>query len=327
MGCNKKKRGVLLLNMGGPDSIESIEPFLYNLFSDNNIVNIPLSSLLQKPFARFLSKMRAKKVAGYYKAIGGKSPIVEITQRQAVALENFLNALDEKVSVYMAMRYSPPFTEDVINQIRQDCVGHLVVLSLYPHYSRATSYSSLQKVREILSKIPEINATYVEEWYDHPIYIEALQEKIQDAMKKLKQPANAHIIFSAHGLPQKLVDEGDPYLDHINITIQSLEKAMDLPPWTLAFQSKLGPIKWIEPFTEDVIKELGMEGQKEIIIVPISFVSDHVETQYEIDILYSKLANENGIDNFVRVDSLNVTPKFIQALAGLVQERYRQQSG
>ncbi|MDP3261121.1 MAG: ferrochelatase [Thermodesulfovibrionales bacterium] len=333
----------MLLNLGGPDSIQAVKPFLYNLFSDRKIIQLG-PPFLQKPLARLISTMRHKKTESYYRLIGGRSPILDITNAQAKALEEELNQSAEaqkrrsaEVSsfqtsrlpdfqtvfkVFVGMRYWHPLIEDVIPQIYNDGIRKLIGLSLYPQYSLATSGSTLSKFREAASK-HSMEVFCTPAWYDHPLYIVALVDVIKKGIEsfnsKLQTPnseLNIHVLFSAHSLPEKFIDEGDPYVRHIERTIEDIVKQIPVK-WHLSYQSKSGPVKWLGPSTNEKLRELAGRNIKNILIVPISFVSDHIETLYEIDILYMQMAKDLGI-NLKRTESLNTHPLFIEALKDIV---------
>jgi ferrochelatase len=324
---DNKTIGVIMLNLGGPDSLQAIRPFLYNLFSDREIIRLG-PPFLQKPLAWLISTLRSKKTAAMYSKIGGKSPILDITTAQAEALENVLNT-DVRASntplqfkVYTGMRYWHPFMKDTVNKIVEDGVKRLIVLTLYPHYSKATTGSSVDDFKRAI-KGSDINIDYIEEWYDFPAYIDSLTDLIAGGAEKFRG-SDFEILYSAHSLPQSFIDEGDPYLDHIKRTIEKVNERLAKEPynitgpkWHLSFQSKTGPVKWLEPSTEDTINKLSKEGCGNLFVVPISFVSDHIETLYEIDIQYKELAEEKGI-NLKRCVSLNTSDKFIYALKELI---------
>lgn len=314
--------GVLLLNLGGPDSLQAVRPFLYNLFSDREIIRLG-PPFLQKPLAWLISTLRSKKTSGMYGLIGGRSPIIEITQAQANALEDSLNEQRTvPFKVYAGMRYWRPFIDDVIPAIHRDGIKKVIVLSLYPQYSVTTSGSSISQVKKVLSDYP-IDIDCVSSWYNHPLYIETLVDVIEKGIKSFSPSAGeVHVLFSAHSLPQKIIDEGDPYVTETVGTINDIVKSLPVK-WSLSYQSKSGPVKWLEPSTEEMLEKLAGEGIKNLLVVPISFVSDHIETLYEIDILYKKMAAGLGI-NLKRSESLNTHPKFISALRDIVMTRVRE---
>jgi ferrochelatase len=328
--------GIVLLNLGGPDSLKAVRPFLYNLFSDRNIIRLG-PSFMQKPLASLISTFRSKKTEKLYSLIGGKSPIVDITTTQAKALEEELKSkiqnLNSKITfkVYVAMRYWHPLIEEVIPDIYNNGIRKIVVLTLYPHYSVTTTGSSLLKLKEFLKDYP-LETSYISQWFNHPLYIEALVDLIREGIesfhikseiKNPKSKIDIHVLFSAHSLPQEFIDRGDPYVDHIKGTISEITKLLPVI-WHLSYQSKTGPVKWLEPSTEDKLEELAREGARNVLVVPISFVSDHIETLYEIDILYQNMAQELGI-TLKRVNSLNIHPVFVKALADMVMQNVKKE--
>lgn len=323
----------MLLNLGGPDSLSAVRPFLYNLFSDREIIKLG-PPVLQKPIATLISLLRSGKSRGMYDRIGGKSPINDITQAQAEALEKALNRVtgsgESNFRVYMGMRYWHPFIHDVVNRMFEDGIRRFIVLSLYPHYSKTTSGSAISAFKRALqvSGIPddEYTVRYVEQWYDHPLYINSLAEVILQGMEELGTEDFA-LLYSAHGLPKSFIREGDPYLDHIHATISLVNDRLSAAPyqvsrlkWFLSFQSRTGPVEWLKPSTEETIETLAGKGEKHLLVVPVSFVSDHVETLYEIDILFHDLAAKLGV-TLHRCRSLNTSAAFIRTLQGLVMER------
>lgn len=327
VGDNKDTTGIVLLNLGGPDSLQAVRPFLYNLFSDRDIIRLG-PSFLQKPIAWIISTLRSKKTEEMYSRIGGKSPILEITTAQAEALEKALNQGSEGMfQVYIGMRYWHPFIKDTVQKIRDDGVKHLMVLSLYPHYSKATTGSSVTDFKRSI-KDNDFDIQYIEQWPDFPAYIDALAALIAEGVSNFN---NEHyeVLYSAHSLPQSFIDEGDPYLDHIKLTIEKVNEGLSISPyniqeltWHLSFQSKTGPVKWLEPSTEEAINNLAKKGCKNLFVVPISFVSDHIETLYEIDILYKELAERQGI-NMKRCKAFNTSEKFILALRDLIMSKIK----
>jgi len=307
---------VVLLQMGGPDSLESVEPFLYNLFSDRDIIKIG-PAFLQPFIARMIVKKRAPKSAANYRDIGGKSPLRELTEEQGRELEKLLGP-DYRCCV--AMRYWHPFVKDTLAALKNEGIRKIVALSLYPHYSRATSGSSFNDLeRGIKASGAEFQLRYVRHFYNHPLYIKALAERIESGLAGFEERSQVQLFFSAHSLPQSFIDEGDPYLDHIQETVRLTMEHFGGVSHHLAFQSRAGPVKWLEPSTGDKLKELAAKGHKQVLMVPLSFVSDHIETLHEIDIEYREEAHHLGITDFRRMESLNSSPLFIQCLADLVR--------
>lgn len=334
--------------MGGPDSLQSVKPFLENLFSDRDIIRLG-PSFLQKPISSLIIKIKLKKSLSAYEVIGGRSPLTDITFQQAKALEDSLNKMSnestpdiQRFKVFVVMRYWHPFAMEAINQIYRQGIKDLIVIPLYPQYSRATSGSSIKNLIETLANITgqdismpqeyllaytikysSLNVRFIPSWYNHSLYIESLVDKIKDAFEffrrsfKIKDPeSEVPVLFSAHSLPQKFIEQGDPYVEQTRGTINEILKRITIK-WHLSYQSKSGPVKWLEPSTEDKIIQFAKRGVKNLLVVPISFVSDHIETLYEIDILYKNIAKRHNI-NLHRTESLNTTPKFIEALKDIV---------
>ncbi len=309
------RTAVVLLNMGGPDSLEAVEPFLENLFSDPEILRFPLSGLLQKPLARWIARRRAPKVIPKYRRIGGRSPLREITEAQGRALGA---ELGDGTTVHVAMRYWHPRADAVARELLAAGAERLVVVPLYPHFSRATTGSSLADLEAALaaaglSGLPRVT---VRSWEEFGPYVDALGEATREA---LAEAPGATLLLSAHGLPVKRIREGDPYLAHVEATARALAERLPGVPWRLAFQSRAGPVRWLEPSVEDELKALAGQGVTGIVVVPLSFVSDHIETLHEIDVEYRELSQELGIQTFVRAPSLNTRPAFVRALAALVR--------
>lgn len=314
--------GVLLLNLGGPEQLSDVRPFLFNLFSDPEIIRIPIRAL-QKPLAWLISTSRAKKSQANYEKIGGGSPLRRITEEQARALETRLRAQGHDAKVYIGMRYWHPFTEDALVEIQQDEIEQLVILPLYPQFSISTSGSSFREIEKIWTEQPHLRPphyTAIADWYKEPGYLQAMSELIAAEIDKCPNPDRAHIFFSAHGVPVSYVEEaGDPYQLEIEDCTKSIVATLGRDnAHSLAYQSKVGPIEWLQPYTEDAIVRLAQAGVDELVVVPISFVSEHIETLEEIDIEYREIAEEAGIHTFNRVPALDTNPVFIQTLCDLV---------
>jgi protoporphyrin/coproporphyrin ferrochelatase len=314
--------GVLLLNLGGPEQLSDVRPFLFNLFSDPEIIRIPIAAF-QKPLAWIISTSRAKKSQANYEKIGGGSPLRRITEAQARALESQLRSQGEDAKVYIGMRYWHPFTEDALAQIKQDEIEQLVILPLYPQFSISTSGSSFRLIEKIWNENPHLKPpqyTVIADWYQEPGYLQAMSELIATEIDKCPNPDLAHVFFSAHGVPVSYVEEaGDPYQTEIEeCTELIMQKIGRQNNHSLAYQSKVGPIEWLQPYTEDAIVGLAEKGVTELVVVPISFVSEHIETLEEIDIEYREIAEEAGIHTFNRVPALDTNPVFIQTLVDLV---------
>ncbi|NJK38164.1 MAG: ferrochelatase [Oscillatoriales cyanobacterium RM1_1_9] len=316
--------GVLLLNLGGPEQLEDVRPFLYNLFSDPEIIRLPFP-WLQAPLAWMISTLRYNKSQENYRSIGGGSPLRRITEEQALALQDCLQLTGHDALVYVGMRYWHPFTEEALAKIKRDKVEKLVILPLYPQFSISTSGSSFRLLNRLWEEDPalqQIEYTVIPSWYDRPGYLRAMTQLIQQELDQCNNADQAHIFFSAHGVPLNYVkDAGDPYQQEIEGCTALVMQMLNRPnPHTLAYQSRVGPVEWLKPYTEEAIPELAQQGVEELVVVPISFVSEHIETLEEIDMEYRELAEESGIKHFHRVPALNTHPEFINDLAEMVEE-------
>lgn len=307
--------GIVLLNLGGPERLADVEPFLYNLFSDRQIIRLG-PAFLQKPIAWLIARRRAPKSMESYRRIGGGSPLNRITAEQARALEDVL-AGDIPCRVGMAMRYWQPFAGEILERFRRHGIERLVALTLYPHYSVATTGSSLADLRE---KAAGFTLAAVESYPDHPGYVQALAATIGEGLAAMGD--GARVVYSAHSLPVKFIEEGDPYCDHLRRTIAAVEKITGVRG-EIGYQSRSGPVRWLTPSTPDTLRRLAGEGCRKVLMVPISFVSDHVETLYEIDMQYREIAAGLGIE-LARSRSLNTDPLFIGALKDLVLQCCRE---
>lgn len=325
---NDKPIGIVLLQLGGPDSLENVEPFLYNLFCDPDIIDLPFAFLFRKPLARFISRCRAPKVQEYYRRIGRKSPILKLTLRQAKALEKaLLGKVNSRIAI--AMRYWHPMTENAINEMRRAGVEKVLLLPLYPHFSKTTTGSSVNEWKRVLRRqgVNGFSVDVVEEYCEHPLYIKALVRNINIALKRVKasERSNVNLVFSAHGTPTKLVKAGDPYQSQIIRTYNAVVKEGNFGlQHHLCYQSKVGPEKWLEPSLDDTIKRLAGEKVTHVIVIPIAFVSDHSETLWEINIETKEEAKHLGMKYFDMSPGLNTNPLFIQALADIVQKKVKQ---
>lgn len=314
------KLGVILFQLGGPDSIEAIEPFLYNLFCDPDIIDFPFARIARQPLARLIASRRAKHVARHYAEIGGKSPLLEFTMRQAEALETALRPeFDARVAV--AMRYWRPFTEEAIRQVKRHAPEEVVLLPLYPQYSKTTTGSSLNEwTRRYRPNGWNPRVHVVREFYEDPAYLNSVVESVDRSMAGFPDPREVDVVFSAHSLPMSVVEKGDPYQRQIEHTTELVWQRGGWPARRhLCYQSKVGASKWLRPSMHETVKRLAAEGRKHVLVVPISFVSDHVETLHEIDIEHREQARSLGIHDYRMVPGLNDSPSFIGALAGLVR--------
>jgi len=304
---------VVLLNLGGPDSLDAVEPFLRNLFSDRDIFKIPVGQPL---FARLIAKLRAPKVRERYKKIGGKSPINEWTALQAGKLEDALQKESVDIDVHVGMRYWRPEIRNSAVRLSGIDIEKIVLLPLYPHYSVTTTGSSFREWQRAYTG-PPARLVYVDHYYDNETYIAAINQRIDEAILLFPETVrdDIQIVFSAHGTPQRLVIQGDPYSRQIGKTVEKVmaKRGFD-HPHHLCFQSKVGPMKWLKPSTRETLIALGAEHKKQILVVPISFVSDHIETLFELEIEYREIAINAGIENYGVMKGLNDSDLFVSAL-------------
>jgi protoporphyrin/coproporphyrin ferrochelatase len=315
-----KKTAVVLLNLGGPDSPGAVQPFLENLFNDPDIFKLPF----QKTLARFVSKKRAPKVIGEYNLIGGKSPINEWTELQRKMLEDKLRSTGRDFDVHTAMRYWHPLTSVTAAEIEKRNYDQIILLPLYPHFSVSTTGSSFNEWKRVY-RGDASKVKYVNNYYDNSLYIKAINERIDQSLLKFPEERrrNVQLVFSAHGTPVSYVKKGDPYSGHIKSTIDLVMKDRNHShQHHLCYQSKVGPAKWLEPATDTKIEELAERGYKDLLIIPISFVSDHVETSFELDIEYRHVADENKIENYIVMEGLNDSQTFIDSLFELTMKHY-----
>jgi len=378
--------GVVLFQLGGPDSLAAVEPFLYNLFLDPDIIDFPFARLARPALAKVISSRRARKVQEHYASIGGKSPIGELTGLQARALERELRkTLDARVLV--AMRYWHPLTEEAIREIETQGFSRLVLLPLYPQYSRTTTGSSLNEWNRRYRPRPDVEVRTVVSFYDHPCYLDAVVEKInqglaafrtvleetdegrglsksgvrcqasgaaapekdrkrvsgtsggrldapprrdlgQQPVETVDLPADVVLLFSAHGVPMSVIEAGDPYQRHVEETVRLV---MERGGWPnrhrLCYQSRVGPGRWLEPMLHVALQQLAAEAEHRVLVIPISFVTDHIETLSEIDIEARAFAGDLGIEQFSLMPALNDSPQFIAALASIVLQALGVTSG
>ncbi len=315
-----ERRGVLLFNLGGPETLADVRPFLFNLFSDPDIIRIR-NATARRALAWLIATTRQRKSRDLYRQIGGGSPLRRITGQQAAALEQRLASRGMQARVYVGMRCWKPSIDEAVDRIRKDGITRLAALPLFPQFSFTTTGSCFNYLRPLLEKsglARRIAVSYVQSWFDNPLYLECMADLILEARAKFTStdPGAVHLLYSAHSIPARYVDEGDPYLEQTRRTVELLDGRLgNASPSTLAFQSKVGPVKWLEPATSKVLQEMGKKGIERVLAVPVSFVSDHIETLQEIDILYRDLAAAAGIREFYRAAAPNLHPKFIDALA------------
>ena len=316
------KRAVVLLQLGGPDSLNAVEPFLYNLFCDPDIIDIPGAFLFRKALARLISSRRAPKVQELYKRIGRRSPILKQTQLQARRLSEALQASGNPMEVLIAMRYWHPMTEEIVRTLVEKNIEEVILLPLYPHFSKATTGSSVNEWNRVTRALHahSIRTKVVKEYFDHPLYINALVSNINRALARVPAAdrSKVQLVFSAHGTPMKLVCDGDPYSHHIRKTYERVvEKGNFNLPHLLCFQSKVGPQKWLEPSLTGTIERLAHEKVSHVVVIPIAFVSDHIETLSEINMEAKDEAKKLGIKYFDMMPALLTHPSFIACLKDL----------
>jgi ferrochelatase len=323
--AKKKRIGIVLFQLGGPDSLEAVEPFLLNLFLDPDIIPLGPLGLLRRPIAKLISTRRSIPVAGKYAEIGRRSPIQMLTERQRLRLVEALSPHLDAVAV-TAMRYWHPLTSEAAEALRKaGPLDEIVLLPLYPHYSYATTLSSLKEWRRVYGKgeggPPQRT---IDHFYDHPMYIQALVQRIGSMLRQFADSSRIHLIFSAHGLPMSLVEKGDPYPKQIEATVRmvcelGMKKHAGWPrTHLLCYQSRVGPAKWLQPPLTGTIERLAHEGVKEMLVVPISFVTEHIETLHEINIEARAEAKKLGVEKFRMMPAVGDSPLFIAALKDVV---------
>jgi ferrochelatase len=317
-----RRVGIVLFQLGGPDTLEAIEPFLYNLFCDPDIIDFPFARIGRKALAKLISTTRARKVQHHYSTIGGGSPIRRHTERQARALEAELRNRGLDARCFVAMRYWHPFTREAIEQLRAAECEEVVLLPLYPQYSSTTTGSSLNEWNRLFRDDLPLHS--IETFYRDTMYLDAVVEKINEALARFPNPQRPEIIFSAHSVPLSVIDKGDPYQRQIEETVRLL---MDRGGWLnthrLCYQSKVGASKWLQPSLHHSLKQLSAAQVREVCIVPVAFVSDHVETLAEINHEARHEAQHLGFTQFEMSAGLNDSPKFIHALGQIVQNALR----
>ena len=314
-------RGVLMLNLGGPETIEAVKPFLYRLFADPEIIRIPFAPL-RKLVAWSIATAREKESQNLYRTIGGGSPIRKYTDLQAQGTEARLREAGKIADVRTAFTCAPPLVEDVVRDMAGRGVRRFLSFPLYPQYSFTTTRGALTRAAAAVHRFaPSSSIWEIRSWCAHPLFLRAHAAIIREALERFDPAAGEpiHLLFSAHSIPETLVTrDGDPYKDQIEETVAGVREAAGWTgPWSLAWQSRLGPIKWLEPSTPSEIERLAAAGVRRILIVPIAFVSDHIETLCEIDIQFAELARKAGIKEFIKTPGLNAHPLFLDALADI----------
>jgi len=318
------KKAIILFNLGGPDKLENVEPFLFNLFNDPAILNLP--TLLRYPAAKLISNRRAPVAKKIYKELGGTSPILKLTEEQSGALEKKLNQNQtrDEYKCFIVMRCWNPRAVDVIKNVQLFKPDEIVLMPLYPQYSAATSGSSIKEWKDVCKKNNYDIKTSIICCY--PTDKNFINAHTQEIIKKIKDLKNYKLIFSAHGLPEKNIKKGDPYQWQVEQSVKKIVESLgdENLDWVLSYQSRVGPLKWIGPSTDDIIVENSKIG-KHIALVPIAFVSEHSETLVELDIEYKKLAEDNGCKNYTRIPALGINEDFIKTMSELIikKEEYK----
>ena len=314
------KLGIVLFNLGGPDGLDAVEPFLRNLFSDPAIISLP--GIVRKPLARFIARRRSPFARTIYRHIGGRSPILEETNRQARALEAALRSSELEVKAVVAMRYWYPFSEAAVEALQQFKPDQIVLLPLYPQFSTTTSASSFEDwnraAHEVGLKAPAVRVCC---YPANAGFIAALAEKIRAAMENPTPGLSYRLLLSAHGLPKRVVAKGDPYQWQVEHTARALVDRLGIKnlDWSVCYQSRVGPLKWLEPATDAEIRRAGVDG-KGVVVAPIAFVSEHSETLVELDIEYGKLAQASGVPDYRRVGTVSADRVFVNGLVELVRK-------
>jgi len=313
------RSGIALLQFGGPDSPEAIRPFLRDLFDDPEILAFP--AIVRKPLAWTIAKFRAPLVAENYAKMGGASPIGMWTAKQADALRRAM----PDVPVEVAMRsWRPPIADAVAKLLAAGC-DEILALPLYPQYSFTTTRSSMTELHAQLKRQAKgraIRLRTVRSWPTHPGYVESTCGIVRRELAKFAKPP--HVLFNAHGLPMKVVLAGDPYPSEIRDTVEACVRSLGLPEdrWSLSFQSRVGYLEWLRPYTEEEIPRLGKSGVRDLLVVPLAFVCDHFETLYEMRILQAGIAKEAGVERYVVAPALNDDATFLAALADIAREGF-----
>lgn len=313
-----KRRAVVLMNLGGPDSLAAVKPFLHNLFADPAIIGLPV--VLRLVLARLIASRRAATARGIYAHLGGASPLLANTQMQAQALEA---ALGPGWRCFVGMRYWHPLTEEAVTAVKAWAPDEVVLLPLYPQFSATTTASSLAAWhRETARRGLNLPTREIRSYPTAPGYIAALAALVAHTLDEAAGgPAPVRLLFSAHGLPMKIVRSGDPYPQEVAATAAAVAAAIggDRLDWRVCYQSRVGPLKWLGPSVDEELRRAGRDGAA-VVVVPISFVSEHSETLVELDRDYRRAAEAAGVPGYHRVPAIGSDPRFIGALAALVRE-------
>lgn len=319
------KTGIVMLNLGGPATLDEVEPFLLELFADREIIQLPL----QKWLGPFIARRRTPKVRSLYAGIGGGSPILRYTEAQGRGMVARLDRISPDTAphkFYVAFRYANPKSDDALRAMQADGVQRAVAFTQYPQFSCSTTGSSLNELWRAAARTGLRHAfewSIIDRWPVHPGFIDAMTDTVREGMEQF-DPADREkvlILFSAHSLPLDVIDRGDAYPQEVGASVQRVVEQLGRSnPYILAYQSDVGPVRWLGPSTEQVLRRLGARGQKHVLVVPIAFTSDHIETLSELDKEYGEVAHEAGITQYVRAPALNDRPLFLDGLAQIVRE-------
>jgi ferrochelatase len=324
------KTGIALLNMGSPASPGDVRRFLRQLFLDIEMFRFPGERLVRPFFAALISSLRAGRVRGRYRVLGGTSPLLPLTQKQAAGLEAALLERGYSVPVEVCMRYSHPFSTEAVTRLRARGAGEVLGLPLYPQFSQSTSGSSLLALRlAAQGNRPSVSLREIAHWCDDPDYHAALGKRILACRERFGQEEAVGLLLVAHSVPERFVLRGDPYVEQVEETVMGILNVLDREttahlPWLLAYQSQVGPVRWVGPTVEQALEAMLGDGLRSVIVVPVSFVSDHLETLYDIDLIYRRQAIEMGFERFERIESLNASGDFVGLLANLVINRFEE---
>jgi ferrochelatase len=319
------KTGIVMMNLGGPANLDEVEPFLLELFADREIIQLPFQSWL----GPFIARRRAPKVRGLYQKIGGGSPILRYTQAQGEGMVARLDRLSPETAphgFYVAFRYVQPKSEDALRAMARDGVRRAVAFTQYPQFSCSTTGSSLNELWRAADRAGLRDAfewSIIDRWPVHDGFVDAMAETVRDGLEQFDpaQRDQVLLLFSAHSLPLDVIDRGDAYPQEVGASVQAVVERLGRPnPYLLAYQSEVGPVRWLGPSTEKVIRRLGARGVKQLLVVPIAFTSDHIETLSELDREYGEVAHQVGITEYRRTPALNDRPRFLDALAHIVQQ-------
>jgi len=317
--------GIVMLNLGGPRTLDEVGTFLGRLFADREIIRLPV----QKVLAPLIARMRTPKVRRYYAEIGGGSPLLDWTRRQGELMVVRLDELSPATAPhrpYIAFRYSDPLSDDTLRQMHADGIRRVVAFTQYPQYSCASTGSSLNELWRALDRQGLTDAfewSVIDRWYDHPAYLEMCAETVRAGLERFDDSLRDRVflLFSAHSLPAKVINRGDPYPQHVGATVQGVMERLNLPnPYLLSYQSKVGPVAWQGPSTQSTVELLGAKNVQNVLVVGITFTSDHIETLFELDVELGKTAKRVGITHYHRAPALNDRPGFVEALAAVAAE-------